>query len=231
MPYWKSDGRAMLRYTLPVALSTVVSVVSSSVDMLIVRHRLSDFESAGYYMLTRFSDVASYLGTAFIVFLFPIVSSRVAKAQESKDVLVKTLLGSMGSGLAVGLILHFAGARLLSLNGVWQTYVPLAPCLVWLCALNVFLMGNAAFVAYESACSRFRFLWYFVPLVCIKSFGLYAITGYASLNAILPEPWMSALEHFEPQRLSFVLFVFVLAQLLLFLFFIIDVFACRHGNR
>lgn len=227
-PYLKSDGLAMLRYTLPIAALTAVSVVTASVDSLIIRQRLSNFESAGYYVVTRFSDIASYLGTVFIVFLFPIVSSRIARSENPRDILIKTLVGSMGSGMVISVVLHFWGVHILMLHEVWSSYVSLAPYLFWLCVLNVFLMGNTAFSTYECARGRFRFLWYLLPIVIAKSGGLYLLTGYANFDGMLPGSWMSFLVEFNPNRLIFIITGFLFFQMLLFVLFFLDVFGGKN---
>ena len=222
--YWREDGRAMIRYAIPIAVLTVMGTVFSAVDSLIIRHRLSDFESAGYYVITRFSEITSYLGTVFIVFLFPMVASRAAKVQDAKDILVKTLLGSMGSGLLVAAFLYFSGSFILGLQDVWLPYQSLSLHMFWVCVLNVLLMANAAFTTYESARGSFRFLWYVVPITVVKGVGLYLLTGYTFFEGILPSSWLSAVATFNPNRLGFLLAVFIVAQVLISLCFVIDVF-------
>ena len=222
--YWREDGRAMIRYAIPIAVLTVMGTVFSAVDSLIIRHRLSDFESAGYYVITRFSEITSYLGTVFIVFLFPMVASRAAKVQDAKDILVKTLLGSMGSGLLVAAFLYFSGSFILGLQDVWIPYQSLSLHMFWVCVLNVLLMANAAFTTYESARGSFRFLWYVVPITVVKGVGLYLLTGYTFFEGILPSSWLSAVATFNPNRLGFLLAVFIVAQVLISLCFVIDVF-------
>ncbi len=230
-PYWKEDGRAMIRYAIPIAALTIVSVIFSSVDTLIIRHRLSDFESAGYYIITRFSEITSYFGTVFMVFLFPMVASRVANAKDPKDILVKTLYGSTLSGLLFAVFLFFAGSFILGLQDIWNAYQQLVPHMVWLCILNVFLMLNSAFSTYESARGRFRFLWYVIPITVVKGVGLYLLTGYTFFSGILPPSVIEAIDGFNPNRLSFILVVFIVAQALICTCFFMDVFRFRSGKR
>ena len=225
--YWHEDGRGMIRYAIPIAILTIMGTVFSAVDSLIIRHRLSDFESAGYYVITRFSEITSYLGTVFIVFLFPMVASRSAKAQGARDILVKTLFGSVVSGLLVATSLYFFGSFILGLQDVWNTYQPLAPHMFWVCILNVFLMANSVFSTYETARGSFRFLWYVVPITVVKGVGLYLLTGYTLFDGIVPSCWLSAIEAVNPNRLGFILLVFIFAQMLITFCFIIDVFRGR----
>lgn len=233
VPYWREDGYAMLRYTLPIAVLTIINVSTASIDALVIRHRLSDFESAGYYVLTRFSDIASYLGTVFLVFLFPMVSSMTVKSDNAaRGLLVKSVLGSLASGMIFAVAFYFAGDFVLGLQDVWKCYQPLASHMVWLCILNVFLMGNAAFTTYECARGKFRFLWYLVPIAIFKSASLYLLTGYTFFDGILPASLMSAVAAFDPNRLGVLLAGFILFQSVLFVFFVVDFYfeKCKSRN-
>jgi O-antigen/teichoic acid export membrane protein len=69
-PYWAEYRSAILRYSVPILAMTVVSNVSGTLDSVVIRHRLGDFDSAGYYMITRFSEIAVFLGSAFPRFSF-----------------------------------------------------------------------------------------------------------------------------------------------------------------
>ena len=222
-PYWKEDKWTMIRYTIPVAVLTIVGVVSTSVDSLIIRHRLSDFESGGYYVITRFTEITSYLGTVFLVFLFPMVASRTAKNQSARDILFKTLWGSMGSGLVFAFFLAFAGPFILGLQNVWSAYRPLAGHMFWVCILNILLMGNTAFATYESARGCFRFLWYVLPITMVKCVGLYLLTGYGFFDGLLPREWLDTIATLNPNRLGFVIGVLIVTQVLIFVYFIVDV--------
>ena len=230
-PYWKEDGRAMIRYAIPIAALTIISVVFSSVDTLIIRHRLSDFESAGYYIITRFSEITSYFGTVFMVFLFPMVASRVANAKDPKDILVKTLYGSALSGLLFAAFLFFSGSFILGLQDMWNVYQPLVPHMVWMCVLNIFLMLNSAFSTYETARGSFRFLWYVIPITVVKGVGLYLFTGYSFFEGILPAGLISSIATFNPNRLGFIIGAFIVAQALICACFFLDVFFVHKRNR
>ena len=226
-PYWREDGMAMIRYTVPVAILTIVSIVSASVDSLIIRHRLSEFESGGYYVITRFSEITSYLGTVFLVFLFPMVASCTATHTDAKNVLVKTLWGSICSGLVIALSLFFTGDFILGLQDIWVVYRPLASHMFWLCILNVLSMVNAAFTAYESARGCFRFVWYVTTISVVKGIGLYLLTGYSFFEGWLPDGLLSAIAAFNPNRLGFILGVFIIAQAVIVGCFTIDIFGMR----
>ena len=214
-PYLREDGRRIWNYTWPIALSTVASIVFASVDQLVIRHRLSEFDSAGYYMVSRFAEIANYLGSAFVMFLFPLVADRPAKDAESRRVLLHSLLGTFVGGLGVAALLLVGGRPLLGLNGQWRIYQPLAFEMFLLAVCNTVTVANSCVTTYEMAQGRFRFLWYLLPVSAFKMVLVYCVTGYTFFTGLLPQAWLDAVAAFNPNRLSVVLWTFLVFQLLL----------------
>lgn len=230
VPYWKEDGRAMIRYMIPVAILTIVTTVSGSVDSLVIRHRLSDFESAGYYVLTRFTDITSYAGSAFMVLLFPLVAGAEAKSGSSLKVVVHSVLGTTVAGIAVGVGFAFAGAWVLSLTDLWSGYVSLSGLMLPICVLNVLWMSAACLYTYEMAQGRFRFLWYLAPILSVKCFFLYSVTGISFFAGILPAEVIASIAEWHPCRLEFVIWTFIVTNVAILLFALADVFGSRRAE-
>ncbi len=230
-PYWREYGSAIIRYTIPFALWTIATTVSGNVDTLVIRQRLSDFESAGYYLLTRFSDIAAYITTAITIFLFPMTASMKAKSAESLKMLRHSILASLSSGFIFAIILYLMGEQLLDLTKTWSEYISLAN-LFPLLALNTGLgMTIYCFITYETAQGRFRFLWYSIPLLAIKAIFIYSITGYTFFQDIMSQDMMKALEAFNPCRLSFLITLFLIANLAHIVMLTIDVFFNKPRER
>ena len=222
-PYWKEYGAAIISYTLPFILWTVSTTVSSSLETLVIRHRLSDFESAGYYIITRFSDIAAYLGTAFSAFVFPMVASKKSKDREAQNILKHSIVGTLIAGLIFSGFLAVCGGGILGLTKLWQPYSSLSGIMaIW--SANATLCAVAGcIITYETAQGRFRFLWYAVPIALAKSLFLYAVTGYTFFEGILPSALLSAIEGLNPCSLSFVTGTFVTIQAILTSLLMIDV--------
>ena len=223
-PYLREDWGRIWRYTWPIALNTISATVFLSVDQLVIRHRLSEFDSAGYYMISRFAEIANYLGGAFVVFLFPLVASRPGKDAESRKVLRHSLLGTCAGGLAVAVLLLLGGRALLGLNAQWRLYQPLAFEMFLLAVCNTVTVANSCITVYEMAQGRFRFLRYLLPLCTLKMVLLYCVTGYTFFTGMLPQSWLDAVAAFNPNRLSVLLWTFLAFQLLLLPMLLRDAF-------
>ena len=228
--YWREDGPAIIRYAIPVMAWTVVTTVFSTVDSLVIRHRLSDFESAGYYMVTRFTDISSYLGMAFTTFLFPMVASRSENDAGARKVLWHSVAGTAVGGLLVGALLHLCGGFILDLNSLWRPYMPMARFMLPICFLNVLIVGGGCMATYDIAQGRFGFLKYAIPITVGKGVFVYALTGFGFFRGIVPDVWVDVVEAFNPCRLSVVLAISIVAQLALMAIMTTD-FVLRSRRR
>ena len=227
-PYWKEDGRAILRYTFPVAVLTIVGLLTLSVDQLVIRHRLSDFESAGYYIISRFAEISLYLGGVLSALMFPLVAGRQEGDDESFRTLKHTLGGALAGGLVVTALLGLLGDSILDLQDHWSQYRPFASEMVVLALVNSTQVVLTCFATFETARGHFRFFWYSLSIPIAKTAVLYLLTGYTFFEGRLPVSWMDAIGHFNPNRLSFILNCFLAANLLQIVCFIFDVFCCRR---
>ena len=205
--YWKEDGPAILRYTWPIALNVLATVMFASLDQLIIRHRLPAFDSAGYYVVSRFAEISNYIGSAFVVFLFPLVAGTSGRARDARRALSHSVLGTYLGGGGVALLLLIGGHWLLGLTETWRVYQSLSFDMFLVSIYNVLAVANLCFMTYEMALGRFRFLWCLVPLYTAKAVLLFTLTGY---------------------RLSFIFAVFIVVQLLLLPCLLLEVFGRRE---
>ena len=226
-PYWREDGREIWNYTWPLALLTVSTILFGAVDQLVIRHRLTDFDSAGYYMISRFAEAANYLGSAFVVFLFPLVAGRSQQDAASRRVLLHSVCGTFLGGLSVALLLLVFGRSLLGLTEQWRIYQPLAYEMFLLAVYNMLTVVCSCFYTYEAAQGRFRFLWYLLPLFSFKAVALYCVTGYTFFIGRLPQAWIDAVAALQPNRLDFLLYVFIGFHLVFLPLLVWDVFGRR----
>ncbi len=171
--YWKEYGGAIWRYTWPLAIMAVVSISSSNLDALAVRCNLDEFESAGYYLITRFSDIALYLGAAFTAFLLPMLAGKGGDDGESRKLTAETAIASLFGGIAVVVALSLFGERLLNASAEWSPYVSLSR-LMALFSVNATLIAVASAITMAFiARGRFAFLWYALPIMLAKSVYVY----------------------------------------------------------
>lgn len=204
-PYWKEYGRDILKYTWPLVIITICNAITQNMDSLVIRHRLSEFDSAGYYIITRFSEITLQLGSVFAAFLMPLLASKNGHDAESRKLALHSLAGIMGMGLFITLLLHFFGRDLLNLKAEWATYSALSPHMTALAFNSTLMMAIACLTTVFTARGSFSFLWYGASISLLKSFLVYMACGITFFYGILPDSVIKAVQDFNPCRLSFVI--------------------------
>ena len=98
-PWFREDRRVFLAFAIPLAFSTIVGNLRGMAEMMPMA-RVPAIESAAYYQITRFTEIASYLGFTLVFVLFPVVSARHERGQGTRRILLQTMCGSLALALA-----------------------------------------------------------------------------------------------------------------------------------
>ena len=214
-PFWKEDGPAMIRYTIPVAINLVIGTLLSVWQATLIRQRLPDLDSAGYYIISRLAEVGSYVGTSLVFVVFPLAAEAHAKGLESKNKLLRNLLcGTFLAGLAFTVLFAVCGKMILGWVPLWAPYQAFALALVFLTFITAFRITLSNFTSYEMASSRFGFLWYMFPLGILETGGLGVLTGAGFFRGILPDGIINWMDSLHAARLGFFLWWFFAIVLL-----------------
>lgn len=223
-PYLKEHGKEILSYAWPLVLSAIIGSVAGNMDTLVIRHRLSEFESAGYYMVTRFSEMSVWAGSAFIAFLFPMLAGKDGDDKLSKHLLCHSVAGTIVVGILVSIFLWFAGEKILMLRQDWAKYAVLTPQMTFLALNGMLGMVANCCVTVFTARGNLSFFLYYLPMIMVKSVVLYALTGYEFFQGLLPGSWLSAIAGLQPCRLSFVVGYLLLSQLVVDVVLLVNAF-------
>lgn len=184
---WRNDLPKVWRYFWPIALCTIIGGFANTMTATIYRQRLPEVESAAYYLLTRFSDIASFIGAAISMVLFPLASEAHEKGQENRKLLWNTILGSTLGCVALAALFAVVARPLLSLTAVWREYLDYA-YLLPLLTLNIAPgMAAGAIANYELACNRIGATAILVILITVYAAFLVFLTGCEFFRGILPD--------------------------------------------
>lgn len=205
VPYWKTDGMAMLRYTGPIAMYSVFGMLVTVAEAFVIRHRLPDIESAGYYMISRFAEIGNYLGNSVILVLFPLVAERFERGQKSFAMLNQSLGVILAGGVALATAFQFFGRPLFSVLPDWGLYVEFVPQMVLLTVIISLRSATGCYMTHEMACARFGYIYYCSGLHCLEVCLLYGVTGYTFFKPYVPEKWIVRIAELNPGRLDFIL--------------------------
>lgn len=202
-PLGRDDVREMLRYTLPVALNAIVATLFGTWQALLIRQRLPEIESAGFYIISRLAEVASYVGLSLSVVVFPMSAEAREKGESGNILLGHLLCGTLLPGIALMMVFAFCGRWLLGAVPMWRDYVAYAPLLT-VFTLRLSLTATlGAFSTFEMAAGRFSFLWYWIPFSVVDTGVLVVLTGYGAFHGILPPAVVNWMASVSAARIDF----------------------------
>lgn len=215
-PYWRADSKRMLSYLVPYGIGTVLSVSQMAVETFIIRHRLPDMESAGYYIISRFAETGYYVGMTMIFVAFPLISARHEKGISTHRLMWHSMAGTLAAGAALAVLFLFLGPLILGSLDTSRPYVGFVSHMAILTLLNAIRLASFCFINHEMACHRFSYLGYCSLLTIFEVVTLYGLTGYQFFAPYVPEDWLRAVAAFNPCRLSVVLSIMFTNSMLIF---------------
>ena len=172
--YWKEDRVLFLSFLIPMAAMSLTGNIKGTGEMMIVRS-LPDVESAAFYFLSRFSDIASYLSAPLMFVLFPLVSEKHETGKDTHRMLMQTMLFTLGSGALLAGALMFGGKFIFSLNSIWTPYLPFAGLFGLMTITTTIRMACGCFTTHELACKRFGFARYVIPIDLVECLLVYTM--------------------------------------------------------
>ena len=189
-PYWNRD--VCRKY---ITIFAIFAMWSLSVrgytltESTILRQRLPDIDSAGYYIATRFSEIASFLAATLSFTIFPFSAYQAANNVDTRPLILKALFANAAFCMLIALPFLIFGRQILFLvpNGVqyaqfWWA-IPWLIMLTWLSSIFGF------FSTAEVAANRFGFLKWAVPLDSVYATILILITGHGYFTGFIPASW------------------------------------------
>ncbi len=194
-PIGREDVKAMVRYALPVAFNLLVATVMGTWQALLIRQRLPEVESAGFYIISRLAEVAAYAGMSLAVVVFPLAAEVREKGENGNGLLSRLMGGTLLPGLAVAVLFACFGRQILAAVPLWRDYVTYGPLLALYTLRLAVCTTYGVFSTYEIAAGRFAFLWYWIPFAFLETGVLVALTGSGAFHGILPSglvDWMAS---------------------------------------
>jgi O-antigen/teichoic acid export membrane protein len=230
--YWSEDWKPILAFTAWNALLYSVSQVMGTTEAFVIRHRLSEHESAGYYMISRFAEISFYISIVSTVVLFPLVAEHHERANNQEyRLLTQSSIISFMAGLIFAILFTPVVYYLFVWKSDWTVYLPFIPHMVALSLLQVIRGSTHCFVMFKTAKNEFDFVPYYVAVFAMEAVLLYCLTGYRFFIPWMPASWMEALVAFNPCRLSVVLGVILLHSVAILAYVVIAIIKIQFRSR
>ena len=189
-PYWTNDViRRLSKLFAIFAISGGISAFFLLVESTVIRQRLPDLDSAGYYMATRFSEIAGFLSATLTFTIFPFAAEKAAKGEDTRPLVIKSLLVNACFCLLLALPFLFFGKTILSLLPHGDQYSAYWWSVPWLIGITYLASIIGLYTTTEFSANRFGFLKWYLPLDIAYPVSLLLITGHGYLTGIIPATW------------------------------------------
>ena len=185
---YRAHWGEMARYAAPLVLGMLAGWIQAPVESLVFRQRLAEEVSAGWYYVVMFGMIPTYFTGAVTPFLWALISDRFERGERTEGLMWQSLAFTF----AVGGLATLATAWLMPLlfqlpwDLPWKPYAEYAGYIWVVCLMNVVRGGTAVFIAHETACRRFGFMWHTIPASLVCSALLYILPGWVFFKPWLP---------------------------------------------
>ena len=194
MPYWNKVTAP--KFTALFAIFLAIGLVDGFfllVESMVLRQRLPDLDSAGYYMATRFSEIATFLSATLTFTIFPFAAEKAAKQEDIRPLVTKSLLVNAVFCIALALPFLFFGQRILLMLPHGNQYSVYWWSIPWLIGITFISATTGFFVTAEFSASRFGFLKWYLPIDFAYPILLLLVSGHGYLAGIIPLSWTNFL--------------------------------------
>lgn len=189
-PYWNKDiTRQFGKLFIIFLVSGLIGGFNGITETTIIRQRLSDLDSAGYYMATRFSEIAGFLSCTLAFTIFPFTAEKAAKGESIKPIILKALAANAAFCLLIAIPFLFCGKWLLSMLPNGELYSAYWWVIPWLIGLSLISSIITLYTTAEVSANRFSYLKWYLPLDILYPVLLLLITGYGYFTNLIPESW------------------------------------------
>lgn len=184
---WRRDIPAILRYFWPVAIYTTLSALFGAISLTVYRQRLLGIESAAYYLISRFAEIAGYVGLSMMVVLFPIAAEAHEKGNEDTRTLYHTIIATSIISILFTILFKLTGSFIFNMIETWRcylTYVDLLPLMTLAIGAGTVI---GTIISYELACKRFAVPFFIAAFNLFMTVILVTFTGYEFFRGKLPD--------------------------------------------
>lgn len=206
-PYWTNGTVRQFLKVLGIFLLTGgTSGFFLLVESTVIRQRLPDLDSAGYYMATRFSDIATFLTATLLFTIFPFAAEKANKRENTRPLIIKSLVANACFCLSLAMPFMFLGRTILTLLPHGEQYANYWWSIPWLIGNNFLMSIAGLYTTTEFSANRFGFLKWYIPLDIAYPFLLLLVTGHGYVAGLIPTPWTEFLAAHNIYSLKTMLF-------------------------
>lgn len=196
-PYWtKSVLNRYGKMLIIFSTSSVVSGILPLIETMIIRQRLPESDSAAYYMMTRFGEIATFIQTALTFTIFPFAAEIAAKGKSTLPIVLKSSFVIIVTNSLFAIVFWLVGAQIVSLLPHGDIYTNYTWVVQWLILNATLIAITALYITAEVSANSFGCVIATIPCNILYGTLLLAVTGHEYANGFMPASWTKFLtEH------------------------------------
>ena len=164
-PYWGRESVRRIAFAFIAVLAYQgVPMMAALVEQSILRTGFSSADSAGYYMVSRFSDFLHYLTFPLLLVMFPYTATAAKRNASTRPFVLKCIAATLAAAGLMAVAYALFGTRLLALMPHGCDYAAYARLMPWLVTITALTSCQVFYTNAEVSAGRFGFLVWLVPL-------------------------------------------------------------------
>ena len=189
-PYWTRETFKKFSALLAIFLTWGIATgFYNLVESTIIRQRLPDLDSAGYYIATRFSEIANYLLCAINFAIFPFAAELAARKNDLRPLILKSTAATCTFSAIVALPFFFFRQHIFAILPHGDQYVAYSWAIPWLIGIGTLLAFVTLYVTAEISANHFGFLKWYLSCDIIYATLLLFVTGHGYFTSYIPSVW------------------------------------------
>ena len=203
------------KYLLPIGLVVLLTSIQTMIEPWIIRQRLSEADSAGFYMATTLGSIPMYFSNAMIPFFFVLISENYERGLSTRKLHLQALGVVLVLGLSVSGVFLVFHQEILGLRPSWSTFSEYGP---YVGLLGIIMTGDILLrchYLHENACHRFRYLWYYTFFIVLEVSLLYGLNLWTHVQDFFANStWLWVQENMV-SSLKFTVYFMLLTRVLI----------------
>lgn len=185
VPYWSRESMRRIAFAfLAVLAYQGVPMAAALVEQSVLRTGFSAADSAGYYMVSRFSDFLHYLTFPLLLVMFPYTATAARHNASTRPFVMKCAATTLAAATLMAVAYAIFGAHLLALMPHGDDYAAYARLMPWLVPITALTTCQVFYTNAEVSAGRFGFLAWLVPLHVIYPALLFIAARHGCITSL-----------------------------------------------
>jgi len=186
-PYWdRSVIKRFSKLFLIFGIGAIIAGFSSLIETTVLRQRIPEIESAAYYMVTRFSDIANFVTMTLMFTIFPFTAELAAKGKDTRPLLLKAAGAISLTSIALAVFFWTFGRPILALLPNGAQYADYYWAIPWTIVIGMMSALTCLYCSVETSANRFGYMWWSWPVHLLYPVLLLLVTGNGYYADALP---------------------------------------------